>query len=623
MSYLGRWLDRFRGAAGTTRLLLAILGILVATTMAAMGLDLSPTAVAVLWAPPAGALLLLVLRWLRFDTGTTAIFLAAYALYLAYLSYTGFVERNYDGLAQVEYIRYLLEHGAYPPSTQCFVCHHPPLYYALSAIPYAFFDRTRVLPPETGLQLFSLALFFVFLIFSVQLVRRFTADVRRIRLAAALVAFWPLSIINSVRVHNDTLVTTLMVIAVYFAVCWHQQNRQRDLLLAGAAVALALLTKSTAYVVVATLFALIGYRLLVSPDRRRQLARAFVVLAMIGVAMVVNKLRMSMSEDQTSPATTSRGVLCQKLLGPACDIYPASWVEDDPSHYLWLDVRRFVAEPYLNYDRDHVRRQNFLNHLVKSSLFGTQYFVDDPETAYALNVKIAKIANALLLGMMGYLLLALAHLDRRRLRGYGVVLLTTALFVAFAVAFGLLLPAPHHCDFRHIFPVLPLVSLAYASAVGFFRVRRPWLGHVGFALAGLLLALSIFYFLPKYEWAVRLMARTVPAELSAYGSVVRDPTSWNKASNLIIEGHNTVEFRVLPERTVSKLDISLDQNDTYEVELVGASETRTIVLGPSPDVRGLARYTPKVEPPVEQVRMARLRVKRGDRIYAMGHFILQ
>jgi hypothetical protein len=337
---------------------------------------------------------------------------------------------------------------------------------------------------------------------------------------------------------------------------------------------------------------------------------------MVASAMAVNSFRA----HQEPVAESSRGSLCERLLGSVCEIYPADWVDRDLRDYVWFDARRFVGEPYLVYDFAHTRRQTFLNHLVKSSVLGTQYAVPDPETAYAINGHVARFMNVLLLGMLAFLALAVRLLDRARVQRYSVVLLAAVLFVAMAATSGLLIPAPHHLDFRHVFPVLPLVALVYASAV---RVQRPAFAYAGYALGGAFLALSIFYFWPKYEWAVRLTAHTVRTDLAAYATPVRSATSWNKPSNLIIEGRNTVELGVSPPRAVAEVDISLDNNDTYELVLVGATGTRTLSLGPDRDAQGLARYIQKIEPPLEQVGAIRLRVLRGDRIYAMGHLILR
>src|SRR5512141_2775150 len=46
-----------------------------------------------------------------FDVPTIAILVGGLCLYLAYLGYTSFAERNYDGPAQLDYIQYIADHG--------------------------------------------------------------------------------------------------------------------------------------------------------------------------------------------------------------------------------------------------------------------------------------------------------------------------------------------------------------------------------------------------------------------------------------------------------------------------------------------------------------------------------
>jgi hypothetical protein len=215
------------------------------------------------------------------------------------------------------------------------------------------------------------------------------------------------------------------------------------------------------------------------------------------------------------------------------------------------------------------------------------------------------------LGMLGFLGLSFVQLDRARLRRYAVPILGVAFFIAFAMAFRALVPAPHHSDFRHVFPVLSLLSLAYASAVGFHTRRRSVLQYVGLALAIPFLALSIFYFWPKHAWADRVSARTVRIELSSYATPVRDGTPWDRRENLVLESNHTIEARVSPARTVSAVDLSLDHNDVYELRLQSEAGERVLRLGPKPRQRGgLSRHQEKIEPPLEGVKRLTLRAVR-------------
>src|SRR4029078_5753164 len=127
-------------------------------------LHLRPETTIAVYAPLSLYFAGLLLRRLRFDRGTVAILLAALTLYFLYLGYTSPGERNYDGPEQIKYLTYIAENHAIPPSKHCFICHHPPLYYLLAAFAYAFFEATKVAPNPFGVQLFSLAIFFGFLV---------------------------------------------------------------------------------------------------------------------------------------------------------------------------------------------------------------------------------------------------------------------------------------------------------------------------------------------------------------------------------------------------------------------------------------------------------------------------
>jgi hypothetical protein len=75
---------------------------------------------------------------------------------------------------------------------------------------------------------------------------------------------------------------------------------------------------------------------------------------------------------------------------------------------------------------------------------------------------------------------------------------------------------------------------------------------------------------------------------------------------------------------VREIDVTLDNNDRYEVKIFGRGGPRTLQLGPSPKgQKGMARYVEALDPPVEKVSMITLRPVSGDRAYSLGHFIVR
>jgi 4-amino-4-deoxy-L-arabinose transferase-like glycosyltransferase len=610
---------RARGSLGQlrrgTRALLAGVALLLLFTAVAAAWRPEPAVVAAVYLALGLPVVALSLRRIQFDLPTIAILLSGLGLYLAYLGYTEIGERNYDGPVQLEYIKYLVKHRALPPPAHCLVCHHPPLYYALGALVYAFFKATRLAEPVLGLQLFSLAIFFLFIVFGVLTAARLARGRREVHLVAALLVFWPYSVHNSVRVHNDTLVSTLMAAALYFAVAWAEDARPRDLYLAGLFSALSILTKSSGYIVVAVVVGLLAARISSSRDRLRYLGRAGVVAAMLAAALAIGSL-------SRGGAPVGDG-LCGRVLGSACKIARSALMENEPYNYLYFDVQGFLKEPYVLTDKDETGRQLFWNHLLKSSLFGSHNKVADPETAYAFNRAIAGVMSALLLGMIGFLALGAVSAKKAGARRYAVVLAALASSIAFMMAFRIMVPAPHHSDVRHIFPVVIPMSVLYAAAVRHFREKDLAVEHAGTGMAALFLLLSIVYFLPKYDLLLRYTTRIVTERLPARARVVPEGTPWDSPGNLRFEATDIIEIP-FTERTVSEIEVSLDSNDRYEIQLVGVGAPRAIVVGPGVGKGpGLARYVERLEPPAEGVQVLRLRAVEGDRAYSLGHLLIR
>ena len=603
-----------RQLRGETRLLLLGVALLVVFTAVAVIARLRPPVTGPVYVVLLLPVIALSLRRLRLDGWTIAIILASLGLYGAYLGYTDFGERNYDGPEQLSYIEHIVQKRSLPPASQCLICHHPPGYYAIGAVVYVFFKATRLASPVLGLQLFSLAISLVFLVAGVLTIRRLTPGRRELHIGAALIAFWPYSVHNCVRLHNDTLVCAFMALALYFCVAWYQESRPRDLYLAGLFSALGVVTKSSSYITVAVLLLLIAARLLTPGGRLRLLGRAGVVALMLAAALTVNSVAR-----RGEPRPT--GGLCERVLGSACKVNPAALMDNEPYNYVYLDVQSFLKEPYVLTDRDDTGRQFFWNHLLKSSLFGTHNKMPDPETAYTFNRKLAGAMSALLLAMTAYVVLAGLSLTRHSARKHAVALLTLAASLGFMMAFRMAVPVPHHSDFRHIFHALIPMALFYAAAVSHFRRRDLSMEHVGYALAIPFVLLSIVYFFPKYTLIMRLTAEDIPKPISSYSTVVPEGTPWDHEGNLRIEGNQTIVLAVRG-KTISEVDLTVDGNDRYEISIVGADETRTLTVGPSNGKPpGIVRYVQPIDPPVRAAKSIRLHPISGDRAYSLGHLI--
>jgi hypothetical protein len=424
---------------------------------------------------------LFLLRRLRFDGGTIAIVLAGVALDADYLTYTSVADRNYDGLSHLYYIRAIAEHLRLPPMSGCIACGHPPLYYTLGAAWSRSVLAGGWMPLELGLQWLSLLLFVGFVVLALLVIRSFEVAPATRWLAAALVVFWPSSVLNSVRVHNDALASPLILAAIYFTARWDGERHPRDFWRALVASSLAMLTKASGYMAAATLllFALVHLR--TTKVARRDVTRAAIAVVVLGAVAGLAVF----SRLEQSPHT-----LCQEVVGHACDRRYVPPVADTPSRFILFDVPGFIRR--MDAMPDYPRRDYFWNRFATSSLFGIMPLGDRFQAARYTALAVA--IKLLLLAMVIVCLCGAIFLRRVPWRRYRVYASAVVTMLIFLVAFRIQVPNEFHEDFRHVFPVLVPFCLAYALVVDRARRVSAALYWTGVGVALLIVGSSVAFF---------------------------------------------------------------------------------------------------------------------------------
>ncbi len=554
-------------------------------------------------------------RRLNFDPWLIGILTCAIALYLIYASYTDIVERNYDGPERVWYSNYIAEHGHLPPANQCTICRHPPLYFALGALVIRLVNATHLATVEVGLQGLSLLLFVAFLIFGVLTIRLFTDNRATVRLGAALLAFWPTSVINSVRVHDDLLASSLGAAVLYLIIRWQKYDRVRNLYWAIFLTALALFTKANAYALVLLLLATVSWQCY--RDRFTRVRVRQVVLSFLSIAAAI----VGVSSIHSSAA---RSTACQRALGAICDYSTEHFVGNGWANYLTFDLKFFLRQPYLINDPYDKHRDYVLNTLLKTSLFSGAPLGGEFEDRLSAGLAIA--LSYLTLGIILVTVVGVFGITVRQLRRHWVIVLASLLLLGQLIALRVRVPLSMHSDFRYIFTLLIPACVCYAKLSERWRLQSRTMFCLSASLVVLLIPISIVFFRPashRQKGHATAPEQTLSGTLASFSAVLPPDTAIDSTHNLQFGPNQVVEFQ-LPEATLlSKLDLSADANNQYEILIFSPEMQRRLLVGPQVSwVSRLARYKRAIAPPIRNVHTIRIRALQGNGYYTLGHLAI-
>ena len=600
----------------STGVLLAVacLAISVQRAIRSCG-DQAPAMVQWVIAVSFAAALLLVWRRLKFDPGLLGIVVCATALYLSYAGYTDLVERNYDGPAHVWYSEYIAQHYRLPSPLACTVCGHPPLYFVLGALTIRWVTLTQLTTVEFGLQALSLAMFLGFLSFGILTIKLFATDRMAVCFGAALLAFWPTSVINSIRVHDDALVSCLGAGVLYFVARWQKDDRPCTLYWATALAALAVLTKANSYALVVLLLVAVSWRCF-------QERLALVRVKQVAVSVLSSILAVALAIGSRAMPNHATG--CHKAIGAICDASREHFVGNGWANYLHFDVRFFLKQPFLINDPYDKAQDHVLNMLFKSSLFGAVPLGHEFQDRLSASLAIA--LNTIALALFLFLVLGVLGVTLQQIRRHWILLLASVLLLGQLIALRLMVPLTMHADFRYIFPLLIPACVFYAKLIERWRTRSRAMYATGASLSVLLVVVSVLFFRPashRHKQHVEAHEQIVNCELSAFSDVRSTGTPIGKAGNLQFGPNQVVEFQLSEGTTLTQFDVSLDASDQYEIFIHGPEVARQLLVGPSLSADGdLQRYHRILTPPLRNVQTIRIRARQSDGYYTLGHLVI-
>lgn len=294
------------------------------------------------------------------------VFLLGISLRFVYFLATPYTIRGHDTESHIEYVRYVLEHWSLPDPTQGWEFYQPPLYYFLGAVWVKTINLLGLsVTQPTALQLFSLLLSIMNFGIGFWIARLLfpTTIHRRLRLLfITVLAASPSLIYPTARINNDALLLAISILWFALLLRWWLRKRWWDWYLLCVTLALGILTKSNAFLLLLpSLASLVCMKQLSILKRcERTAASLFLILILTGWFHLPN-------------------ILAQRrvdlfLVRNLVTLHPGLRVKNSPAHFLTFNPIQVLRHTYNNPWDDAERRQFFWEYFFRSAFFGEFQF---------------------------------------------------------------------------------------------------------------------------------------------------------------------------------------------------------------------------------------------------------
>src|SRR3989339_391163 len=395
-------------------------------------------------------------------------------LRLVYVFATSYEIRAYDADGHLEYTRYVAEHLALPAIRDGWEFYQAPLYYIVTGLwMRAGMEMGRALPLLTRdiqwIALFSSVLALAGMAWIATLLFARKEKTERI-LFLASAAVLPSIVFVSARVNNDVFLLLMEVFCFAFLLKWWQTGRWRHWWLSLLLLALAILSKTNALLLLPPVFLLLVCRRRL-PLKTKALTGALSLLLLTLLVGWIFTLRNGASLSQ--PLVVNTGNLSSGL-----------YVQNTIETFTEFNPLRMALRPYNNPWDDGAGRQYFWEYFFKSAFFGE---FDFGETLKPLAIAVLVCAFLALLYAVYGAWVSIRKDGWRTLPVWG-----TAGFLLLGHALHRAI-TPHSCaqDFR--FSLLLSLPVIFFVIQGIRSLRSPLLKSVGMVVVLTGIALQVVF----------------------------------------------------------------------------------------------------------------------------------
>jgi len=302
----------------------------------------------------------LILRKFKFGISATSLVLLGIGIRLIYFSYTSPTERVYDmDYGHLVYINMIIENKQIPPTDGCWSCNHPPLYYLLGAGIKSILDNVNPFYSLRFLQQIAMIFSFASLAFGVALLYRLFGDKKISIFSSLLFVVWPGFIISAPRIGNDVPFYLGALMCMLFTQMWWNKHKNRYLLLAFLGAGIAVLFKSTGFVVLGALILLCicGIFRFWELPRLKIIIGIFIIIMFSALASQ-HRIVLDFFRNETPTLVSVR------------NLNPGLNVKTSLGSFIYFDAKDYFTEAYTSTWSDTGGRQYFWNFFIKSTLFG-------------------------------------------------------------------------------------------------------------------------------------------------------------------------------------------------------------------------------------------------------------
>jgi hypothetical protein len=399
----------------------------------------------------------LILKKFKFGMFATLLVLLGICVRLIYFSYTGPTERVYDmDYGHLVYINMIIKNEQIPKTDECWSCNHPPLYYLIGAGIKGFFDNVNPFYSLRFLQQISMLFSFVSLAFGISLLYRLFHGGRFALLSGLLFAIWPGFVITAPRIGNDVPFYFGALMCMLFTQMWWNRHKNIHLLLAFLGAAIAVMFKSTGFVILGVLLLvyICGHFRFWKLPRLKIIAGIFIIVVLSALASQ-HRLISDFFRNETPTLVSVR------------NLNSGLNVKTSFGSFLYFDMKDYLMEPYTSTWDDRGGRQYFWNFFVKSTLFG-EYDVWNADAGKIL----ASILNVLNLLFFLLILWGIINMKMQNLPSllFFLALLSSLIFTRAYYSVSCLQ------DFRYIVPILAPMLLFAINGANILRDSRLRLG---------------------------------------------------------------------------------------------------------------------------------------------------